>query len=121
MIRTLVAAALLVILMAVPKAFAQGDTLHRAWCRPVGRGLDCAYDTLTQCEASAIGRLGRPRRCVRNTAMAAPNASAHHHRRWCVKVGSSMDCAYDFLSQCRVSANSNRGRCVRNTPMMSHE
>ena len=120
MIRTLVAAGLLVILMAVPKAFAQGDTHHRAWCRPVGRGLDCAYDTLTQCEASAIGRLGRPRRCVRNTAMAAPNASAHHHHRWCVKVGSSLDCAYDFLSRCRVSAISNRGRCVRNTPMMNH-
>jgi hypothetical protein len=123
MIRALIAAGLLVTLMAAPRAFAQGDTHHRAWCVQVGRGLDCAYDTLTQCQASAVGRLGRPRRCVRNTSMAAPNASAqgsYHHHRWCMQVGSSLECAYDALSQCRVSAISNRGRCVRNTPMMNH-
>jgi Fe2+ or Zn2+ uptake regulation protein len=123
MIRTLIAAGLLATLMAAPKAFAQGDAHHHAWCRPVGRGLECAYDTLTQCQESVFGRLGRPRWCVRNTSRAAANASAqgsYHHHRWCMRVGSSVECAYDTLSQCRVSAISNRGRCVRNTPMMNH-
>jgi hypothetical protein len=120
MIRTLVAAGLLVTLMAAPKAFAQGDTHHRAWCMQVGRGQKCAYDTLSQCRASAIGR---PKRCVRNTSITAPNAFAqgsYHHHRWCMRAGGALECAYDTLSQCRASAISRSGQCVRNTRMMNH-
>jgi hypothetical protein len=36
-----------------------------------------------------------------------------------MRVGSSLECAYDNLAQCRVSAISNSGRCVRNTSIMN--
>jgi hypothetical protein len=52
--------------MAAPNAFAQGSYHHHAWCMRIGGGLDCAYDTLSQCRASAIGKSGQ---CVRNTPM----------------------------------------------------
>lgn len=48
-------------------AFAQGSYSHHRWCLQVGGGLECAYNTLGQCRASASGRSLAG--CVRNTSM----------------------------------------------------
>jgi len=42
------------------------------------------------------------------------------HHKWCQQIGSSKECAYDTLAQCKASKNSPTNRCVRNTAPMSH-
>jgi hypothetical protein len=44
----------------------------------------------------------------------------HVHHNWCQQTGSSRECAYDTLAQCKASKNSPVNRCVRNTEPMNH-
>jgi hypothetical protein len=52
-------------------AFAQGSYSHHRWCLQVGGGLECAYNTLSQCRASASGR---------SLAGCVPNSPTLNHR-----------------------------------------
>jgi hypothetical protein len=44
----------------------------------------------------------------------------YRHHKWCLDKGSSQECAYDTLAQCKASKNSPTDRCVRNTAQMHH-
>jgi hypothetical protein len=45
---------------------------------------------------------------------------AYVHHKWCLQTGSSHECAYDTLAQCKASKNSPTYRCVRNTAPKNH-
>jgi Protein of unknown function (DUF3551) len=42
------------------------------------------------------------------------------HHKWCLQIGSSHECAYDTLAQCKASKNSPENRCERNAAPMNH-
>jgi Protein of unknown function (DUF3551) len=42
------------------------------------------------------------------------------HHKWCLQKGSSDECAYNTLAQCKASKNSPTDRCVQNTAPMNH-
>jgi hypothetical protein len=57
------------------------------------------------------------------TVFAGSNAFAqgdYTHHRWCLQKGSSEECGYDSLAQCKASKTGPANRCVRNTAPMNH-
>jgi hypothetical protein len=42
------------------------------------------------------------------------------HHKWCLQTGSSQECAYDTLAECKASKTSPVNRCVHNTAPMNH-
>lgn len=62
---------LLPAMIVSPRAFAQGNYTHHAWCLQVGGGFECAYNTLSQCRAAASGR---------SLAGCIPNTPAMNHQ-----------------------------------------
>jgi hypothetical protein len=55
------------------------------------------------------------------TAFLGSTAFAQHeHHNWCLQTGSSHECAFDTLAQCKAGKHGNEDRCVRNTPTMDH-
>jgi hypothetical protein len=42
------------------------------------------------------------------------------HHKWCMQKGSSTECAYDTLAQCKASKTSPDNRCMRNTAPINH-
>ena len=63
--------ALLPAMIISASAFAQGSYSHHRWCLQVGGGLECAYNTLSECRASASGR---------SLAGCVPNTATMNHR-----------------------------------------
>jgi hypothetical protein len=57
------------------------------------------------------------------TVFVSSNALAqgdHTHHKWCLQKGSSNECAYDTLAQCKASKTSPDSRCSPNTAPMNH-
>jgi hypothetical protein len=57
------------------------------------------------------------------TVFVGSNAFAqgdYTHHKWCMQKGSSNECAYDTLAQCKASKSSPDNRCMRNTAPMNH-
>jgi hypothetical protein len=42
------------------------------------------------------------------------------HHKFCLKTGSSQDCAYDTMAQCEASKRGNADECVANGPPVNH-
>jgi hypothetical protein len=45
---------------------------------------------------------------------------SYQHHKWCMAHGSSHECAYDTLAQCKASKNSPVDRCVPNSAPRDH-
>jgi hypothetical protein len=45
---------------------------------------------------------------------------SYHHHKWCQVHGSSHECAYDTLAQCKASKNGPLDRCVPNSAPSNH-
>jgi hypothetical protein len=69
MIRLIAAATLLAASLAGSQAFAQGSYVHHAFCLQRGAGVECAYDSMAQCEAARNG----------NTETCTPNSAPQNH------------------------------------------
>jgi hypothetical protein len=55
--------------------------------------------------------------------LAAPSAFAqgsYTHHTFCLKQGSSQECAYDSMAQCEASKAAGTGSCVPNTAPQNH-
>ncbi len=52
MIRLIAASTLLAAALAGSQAFAQGSYMHHSFCLQKGSSMECAYDSMTQCEAA---------------------------------------------------------------------
>jgi Protein of unknown function (DUF3551) len=60
----LIAAGTLLAALGSP-AFAQGSYMHHTFCLQKGGGLECAYDSMAQCEAA---KSDNTQTCMPNTA-----------------------------------------------------
>jgi hypothetical protein len=46
--------------------------------------------------------------------------SEHVHHNFCLKSGSSQECAYDSMAQCVAAKHGDTDSCVPNSPSMNH-
>jgi hypothetical protein len=53
-----------------------------------------------------------------STSAFAQGSYVHH--KWCMTHGSSQECAFNTLAQCKASKNSPTDRCVPNTAPRDH-
>jgi hypothetical protein len=55
------------------------------------------------------------------TATGGSSAFAQYeHHKWCLVTGSSHECGFDTLAQCKAGKHAPVDRCVRNSPAMNH-
>jgi hypothetical protein len=69
MIRLIATGTLLAASLAGSNAFAQGSYMHHAFCLQKGAGVECAYDSMAQCEAARSS----------NTETCSPNSPPQNH------------------------------------------
>jgi hypothetical protein len=69
MIRLIAAGTLLAASLAGSNAFAQGSYSHHTFCLHKGSGVECAYDSMAQCQAARSS----------NTQTCAPNSMPQNH------------------------------------------
>jgi len=65
MIRIVAAGTLLAATLASQSVFAQGSYMHHTFCLKSGSTQDCAYDSMSQCEAAKKGNADT---CVQNSS-----------------------------------------------------
>jgi hypothetical protein len=56
-------------------------------------------------------------------ALASQSALAqgsYQHHTFCLKTGSSQDCAYDSMAQCEAAKKANTETCMQNSSPMNH-
>jgi len=56
-------------------------------------------------------------------ALASQSALAqgsYQHHTFCLKAGSSQNCAYDSMAQCESAKKGNTDTCVQNSSPMNH-
>jgi hypothetical protein len=53
-----------------------------------------------------------------SSAMAQPGSYTHH--KFCLKTGSSQDCAYQTMAQCEAAKRGNADSCVANSAPQNH-
>jgi hypothetical protein len=58
MIRLIAASTLLAASLAGSQAFAQSTYTHHTFCLQKGSSMECAYDSMAQCEAAKSGGTG---------------------------------------------------------------
>lgn len=46
--------------------------------------------------------------------------STYAHHTFCLKHGSSQDCAYNSMAQCQAAKKGNTDTCVQNSAPMNH-
>ncbi|HEY2528513.1 MAG TPA: DUF3551 domain-containing protein [Xanthobacteraceae bacterium] len=69
MFRTLTAATLLAAAVGSSNAFAQGDYVHHNYCLKTSSAMECAFDSMAQCEAAKRG----------NDDICQPNTPPENH------------------------------------------
>jgi hypothetical protein len=56
-------------------------------------------------------------------AFASPSAfaqSTYSHHTFCLKSGSSQNCAFESMAQCQAAKKGNTDTCVQNSAPMNH-
>jgi hypothetical protein len=69
MIRMIAVGTILAGALASSHAFAQGSYQHHAFCLQKAGGIECAYDTMAQCQAAKSS----------NTQTCIPNSEPQNH------------------------------------------
>jgi hypothetical protein len=54
------------------------------------------------------------------TSSSAFAQSDYVHHKFCLKSGSTQDCAFDTMAQCEASKHGNKDFCVQNSAPVNH-